>query len=108
MRIKIKAWVLVLGSLEVALLLTSYGGPQDLRALSGYRCAGMAFSPDGSALALAYDAHESPHRGMVLELHAWPSLKRGSLDVVEAAGVASFSFRLDVHTVAELFLSQRR
>ncbi len=28
-----------------------------------------------------------------------------SLDVAEAAGVASFSFRLDVHTVAELFLS---
>ncbi len=36
----------------------------------------MAFSPDGSALAMAYDAHKSPHRGMVLELRAWPSLKR--------------------------------
>ena len=63
-------------SATLTIVLVSCGGPRALRAPSGYRCAGMAFSPDGSALAMAYDAHESPHRGMVLELRAWPSLKR--------------------------------
>ena len=54
-------------------LLTACSGPRELRAPHGYTAAGLAFSPDGSEVAVVYN---SDFRGILLELREWPSLKR--------------------------------
>lgn len=73
MKTQTRVWIVAAGVLGITLLLTSCGGPRALGPPSGYKCAGLAFSPDGSALAIVY---ESDLKGMELELRDWPSLKR--------------------------------
>lgn len=64
------AWVTLVA---LVIFLASCGGPRALRPLYNYGSIGVAFSPDGSALAIVY---ESDLKGMQLDLRDWPSLKR--------------------------------
>lgn len=89
--------------LAVVVLLASCSGPRALRAPHGYTAEGLAFSPEGTEMAVVF--YNSDSREALLELREWPSLKRRRQTKIEGAvgNPAPVTFSPDGVTVAVAF-----